>query len=691
MTAAEEKALLSGWFDTVQFDVDYAGIPPMEDEDDDEESRSSQLIDWFQNIASGMPPEDIDEDIWSTLDEAALGMSRSTARSIYRQEMEFQQLFGRANPYHDEKGKFAKGSSGGGGIATSTKTANLSDTQAESLHQRLRTPDGGFTVDVRTGKDVTTGFAVATHEDRSVDIPANEIKGSHLQSFVDKNQDLFADERNKFGAWHDPDTGQVWLDVSTVVTDRGEAIELGKKHNQISIFHLDDFEVINTGGTGRSWLAWRNEQRVFGGGAPPKVMARFNPNHDKGGKFASHKGGHATPSPEEAKVAIKGGKEIARGVDRAVYHREGDYFAFKRATSRDGIASNDREMELYAEVQELGTGHDKVKVPEMARVDEKIIATQFIDGVPLSTLSTPEYNKLDDSAIRAASSLTNGDWHNDQVILDDKGNLWVVDLSGLGPEWRFNPNHDKGGKFASHKGGGSGGKSVAQAVSEGASDPNMLIMKQLDTYPFGSSWQASDNMEERAGGLWSESYAGHKKVTKAIANNKAGRPTLEGIDVEKGRHKYTLLQAGAEDLPDGTRTPSKYKKENLEADIRNSASVLQSKMDTAPIINTPLYRGMRVNRDKLPKSGDVIETPVSSWAKQRSNAEVYAYAREDASLGIVGDHAVVMRMVGSKKAADISDTVASGIIDDEHLVQGKIRVRRVTRKGKSVNIEVEQI
>lgn len=215
-------------------------------------------------------------------------------------------------------------------------------------------------------------------------------------------------------------------------------------------------------------------------------------------------------------------------------------------------------------------------------------------------------------------------------------------------------------------------------------------MNRQDVHPFGKSWQASGDMELRAGGLWSESYAGHKQVTQAIVNNKTGKPTLEGIDPEKG-HKLTLLQAGAQDLPDGTRTPGKYGKKNLEADIRNSASVLQSKLDSAKTHKTPLYRGLLMNRDKLPKQGDTFDTPVSSWSKQRSNAETYAYASPNKALGIEGDHAVVMRLVGSKKSADISDIVGAGIIDDEHLVQGKLKIIRVTRKGKSVNIEVEQL
>lgn len=251
---------------------------------------------------------------------------------------------------------------------------------------------------------------------------------------------------------------------------------------------------------------------------------------------------------------------------------------------------------------------------------------------------------------------------------------------------RANPYHDKAGKFASK--GSHGGSAIKPSQPVGKDDPDMMIMNQHDTYPFGSSWQSSSDMEKRAGGLWSESYAGHKQVTKAVANNKEGKPTLEGVSL--GGHQYTLLQAGAKDLPDGTRQPGPYKEKNLKADIRNAADVLQHRMDTAPVHRSPLYRGILMNRKDLPKPGDTFDTPISSWAKRRETAEVYAYARPNEALGIVGDHAVVLRMVGSKKSADIGDIVGSGIMDDEHLFQGKIRVRRVTRKGKSVNIEVEQ-
>jgi hypothetical protein len=42
-TREEEKALLQQWFDTVQFDVEDAGIPALDPEVDDEEPQSRSV------------------------------------------------------------------------------------------------------------------------------------------------------------------------------------------------------------------------------------------------------------------------------------------------------------------------------------------------------------------------------------------------------------------------------------------------------------------------------------------------------------------------------------------------------------------------------------------------------------------------------------------------------------------------
>lgn len=138
----------------------------------------------------------------------------------------------------------------------------ISSGEAGDLATRLHEPDGGYTYNPRTAKDVTKGFAVATHEDRGrVLTNAKSAGASDVSSFAEANSDLLAEPRNMLGGWHDPDTGKAHLDISEVFDDRDEAIAVGRKHNQISIMDLSTFETIPTGGTG-------SEQRAI---APTKV------------------------------------------------------------------------------------------------------------------------------------------------------------------------------------------------------------------------------------------------------------------------------------------------------------------------------------------------------------------------------------------------------------------------------------
>jgi hypothetical protein len=139
--------------------------------------------------------------------------------------------------------------------------ASLSDEDAGKLAGELKTPDGGFTFNPRSGKPVTSGFAVAMHKDRSEEIDLADATPARLKSYVDKNKDLLDQDDNMFGGWHDPASGKVWLDISAVKSDKDEAIKLGKKHNQIAIFDLENFTSVDTGGTGRSTLE-RFEQRA---------------------------------------------------------------------------------------------------------------------------------------------------------------------------------------------------------------------------------------------------------------------------------------------------------------------------------------------------------------------------------------------------------------------------------------------
>ena len=154
----------------------------------------------------------------------------------------------RFNPHHDKAGKFGSGHGGGTALKSHVE---LSETAAVDLAARTKQPSGGFTVDPSSGTDVSSGFAVAIYPELSRTVPASALVKQSLKDYVHDNPDAFSNPENKFGAWHDPESGEVWLDVSRVVQDRNTAVELGKKHNQIAIWDIGAGEEVSTGGTGR--------------------------------------------------------------------------------------------------------------------------------------------------------------------------------------------------------------------------------------------------------------------------------------------------------------------------------------------------------------------------------------------------------------------------------------------------------
>jgi hypothetical protein len=148
----------------------------------------------------------------------------------YKRELEAG-LVKKYNPNHDARGQFS--STGGG----------LHSMSPGEMASRLRTPDGGFTIDPVTGQEPTTGFAVSVHPDRSVQldnvgkISSQNLLG-HMVAFREANADVLATPHNNIGAWHDPATGIGHMDISAVVPTAAEAHALSVKHKQIAYFDI---------------------------------------------------------------------------------------------------------------------------------------------------------------------------------------------------------------------------------------------------------------------------------------------------------------------------------------------------------------------------------------------------------------------------------------------------------------------
>jgi protein-tyrosine phosphatase len=93
----------------------------------------------------------------------------------------------------------------------------------------------------------TENYAVSIYPEHSV-VLDHEPTIQDLNNYIQSKADLLQSPDNSLGIWNNG--GKYYLDISLTISDREKAIELGKKHNQISIFDLKNFQEIPTGGTG---------------------------------------------------------------------------------------------------------------------------------------------------------------------------------------------------------------------------------------------------------------------------------------------------------------------------------------------------------------------------------------------------------------------------------------------------------
>jgi hypothetical protein len=127
-----------------------------------------------------------------------------------------------------------------------------------ALMERLKDPDGGFTFSINNMSDVPSGWAIA-RKGQGIRIPVDKVFDDdgnvtedgldHLEAFLEMHKELFQAKPGKnrqisLGAWHDPETKQIYFDVTDVHTKESmtleQAIAEAKDQNQISIVDLDE-------------------------------------------------------------------------------------------------------------------------------------------------------------------------------------------------------------------------------------------------------------------------------------------------------------------------------------------------------------------------------------------------------------------------------------------------------------------
>ncbi len=99
----------------------------------------------------------------------------------------------------------------------------------------LSVPDGGFSVDPRTGADVGQGYAVSVHPECER-VFAGQVTADDLFVYLVEMADTVSLPGRVWGGWRDPETGKAYLDVSAVTDSRSAALDLARAHHQLAVF-----------------------------------------------------------------------------------------------------------------------------------------------------------------------------------------------------------------------------------------------------------------------------------------------------------------------------------------------------------------------------------------------------------------------------------------------------------------------
>jgi hypothetical protein len=135
------------------------------------------------------------------------------------------------------------------------RSVDEEELEASKALNRLRHPDGGFTMNPATNREEYLGFFVSRYPDREFAINANELRYIDIQRFREANADLLNQPDHFLGGWHDPDTGIVSLDVSEKTTSAEAARVIAADHSQAAFYDAQVGESVNVDPTARDRIA----------------------------------------------------------------------------------------------------------------------------------------------------------------------------------------------------------------------------------------------------------------------------------------------------------------------------------------------------------------------------------------------------------------------------------------------------
>jgi hypothetical protein len=115
----------------------------------------------------------------------------------------------------------------------------------------LHEANGGVTYNLHFGNVAGKPlYAVSLCPERSKVVAGRSVDAAIVRRFILDNDDLLGDPRNNVGTWYNESDDTTYLDISTALPDRDEAVAIGRQYNQIAIFDLSALQALDIGGTG---------------------------------------------------------------------------------------------------------------------------------------------------------------------------------------------------------------------------------------------------------------------------------------------------------------------------------------------------------------------------------------------------------------------------------------------------------
>jgi hypothetical protein len=99
---------------------------------------------------------------------------------------------------------------------------------------------GGCTFNPATNKNLVGKpfYAVSIYPKYERVISVSWFDSRAVFAYVEDNLGILTDNRHSLGAWLDPETNLVYLDVVVTLPSKEDAIRLGKQYSQLAIFDL---------------------------------------------------------------------------------------------------------------------------------------------------------------------------------------------------------------------------------------------------------------------------------------------------------------------------------------------------------------------------------------------------------------------------------------------------------------------